>query len=186
MREIILISFLGSDQPNQFTRLMQILSTHSLQILDVGQAVIHNQLTLGIVVSSDDQTATALAMKEILILAHDIGLTVRFKPISRSEYQQWVTEGGRTRYIVTALAPELGASHLQAVTKIVSGQGFNIETVTRLSGRPSLDDASDEPKRACVQFGLSGQMLDATAMRAACLLLSTELNVDVPVQEDNA
>lgn len=107
MREIILISFLGPDQPNQFTRLMQVLSVHSLQILDVGQAVIHNQLTLGIVVASDNETATALAMKEILILAHDIGLTVRFKPITGAEYDQWVSEGGRTRYIVTALAPEL-------------------------------------------------------------------------------
>jgi len=145
MREIILISFLGPDQPNQFTRLMQVLSVHSLQILDVGQAVIHNQLTLGIVVASNDQTATALAMKEILILAHDIGLTVRFKPISSTEYEQWVNEGGRTRYIVTALAPELSASHLQAVTNIVSGQGFNIETVTRLSGRPHLNHEQVEP-----------------------------------------
>ena len=89
MQEIILISFLGPDQPNQFTRLMQVLSVHSLQILDVGQSVIHNQLTLGIVVSSDDQTATALAMKDILILAHDIGLTVRFKPIIGTDYDQW-------------------------------------------------------------------------------------------------
>lgn len=184
MREIILISFLGPDQPNQFTRLMQVLSAHSLQILDVGQAVIHNQLTLGIVVASEDQTATALAMKDILILAHDIGLTVRFKPIAAEDYQQWVNEGGRTRYIVTALAPELTAAHLQAVTHIVSSQGFNIETVTRLSGRPSLDSNGHEPKRACVQFGLSGQMLDAAAMRAACLSLSNELHVDVAVQED--
>ncbi|MDY6457431.1 phosphoserine phosphatase SerB [Acinetobacter faecalis] len=186
MREIILISFLGPDQPNQFTRLMQVLSAHSLQILDVGQAVIHNQLTLGIVVASEDQTATALAMKEILILAHEIGLTVRFKPILTTDYDQWVSEGGRTRYIVTALAPELKASHLQAVTQIVSNQGFNIETVTRLSGRPTLENEAIEPKRACVEFGLKGQMLDAAAMRAACLKLSSELNVDVAVQEDNA
>lgn len=134
-----LYPFLGPDQPNQFTRLMQVLSVHSLQILDVGQAVIHNQLTLGIVVASENETATALAMKEILILAHDIGLTVRFKPISGAEYDQWVSEGGRTRYIVTALAPELTAAHLQAVTQIVSSQGFNIETVTRLSGRVDLE-----------------------------------------------
>ncbi len=167
MREIILISFLGPDQPNQFTRLMQVLSVHSLQILDV-------------------ETATALAMKEILILAHDIGLTVRFKPISNAEYDQWVSEGGRTRYIVTALAPELTAEHLQAVTKIVSSQGFNIETVTRLSGRLELATDAHFPRRACVQFGLSGQMLDAQAMRAACLSLSGELNIDVAVQEDNA
>jgi phosphoserine phosphatase len=184
MREIILISFLGPDQPNQFTRLMQVLSVHSLQILDVGQAVIHNQLTLGIVVASEDQTATALAMKDILILAHDIGLTVRFKPITAEDYEQWVQEGGRTRYIVTALAPELTATHLQAVTNIVSSQGFNIETVTRLSGRPALNHLNQEPKRACIQFGLSGQMLDAGAMRAACLSLSNELSVDVAVQED--
>ncbi len=185
MREIILISFLGPDQPNQFTRLMQVLSVHSLQILDVGQAVIHNQLTLGIVVASEDQTATALAMKEILILAHEIGLTVRFKPISQGQYEQWVSEGGRTRYIVTALAPELEAAHLQAVTKIVSDQGFNIETVTRLSGRPMLNEP-EQSKRACVEFGLKGQMLDAAAMRAACLSLSNELNMDIAVQEDNA
>lgn len=187
MREIILISFLGPDQPNQFTRLMQVLSVHSLQILDVGQAVIHNQLTLGIVVASDNETATALAMKEILILAHDIGLTVRFKPITGAEYEQWVSEGGRTRYIVTALAPELTAAHLQAVTQIVSSQGFNIETVTRLSGRVDFEKDSALPRRACVQFGLSsGPTLDAQAMRAACLLLSSELNIDVAVQEDNA
>ena len=187
MREIILISFLGPDQPNQFTRLMQVLSVHSLQILDVGQAVIHNQLTLGIVVASENETATALAMKEILILAHDIGLTVRFKPISSAEYDQWVSEGGRTRYIVTALAPELTAQHLQAVTQIVSSQGFNIETVTRLSGRPAQENDNAFPRRACVQFGLSsGPMLDAQKMREACLSLSGELNVDVAVQEDNA
>jgi phosphoserine phosphatase len=138
------------------------------------------------VVASDNETATALAMKEILILAHDIGLTVRFKPISYTEYDQWVSEGGRTRYIVTALAPELTAGHLQAVTKIVSSQGFNIETVTRLSGRFDPEQASAFPRRACVQFGLSGQMLDAQAMRAACLSLSGNLNIDVAVQEDNA
>ena len=189
MQEIILISFLGSDQPNQFTRLMQVLSVHRLQILDVGQAVIHNQLTLGIVVSSDDQTATALAMREILILAQDIGLTVRFKPIPANEYQQWVADGGRTKYIVTALAPELTASHLQSVTKIVSDQGFNIETVTRLSGRLELEANNVEQQShenvACIQFGLSGQMLDAQAMRSACMLMSAQHNMDIAVQEDN-
>lgn len=189
MQEIILISFLGSDQPNQFTRLMQVLSVHRLQILDVGQAVIHNQLTLGIVVSSDDQTATALAMREILILAQDIGLTVRFKPIPANEYQQWVAEGGRTKYIVTALAPELTASHLQSVTKIVSDQGFNIETVTRLSGRLELEannvELQSHENVACIQFGLSGQMLDAQAMRSACMLMSAQHNMDIAVQEDN-
>jgi phosphoserine phosphatase len=58
--------------------------------------------------------------------------------------------------------------------------------VTRLSGRLARDLEDNAPRRACVQFGLSGQMLDAQAMRAACLSLSGELNIDVAVQEDNA
>ena len=74
---------------------------------------------------------------------------------------------------------ELTAAHLQAVTKLYRVRAFNIETVTRLSGRLDLDAESPFPRRACVQFGLSGQMLDAQAMRAACLSLSGELNIDV-------
>lgn len=183
MREIMLISLLGPDQPYQFTRLMGVLATYQLEILDVGQAVIHNQLTLGIVVSSESTTATALAMKELLILAHEINLTVRFKPIAESEYRQWVQEGGRTKYLVTVIAPQLTAIHLQAVAKIVSAQGFNIETVTRLSGRVDVIQRSEHAE--CIQFGLSGQMLDAAAMRAACLLLSSQYNIDIAVQEDN-
>ncbi len=187
MREIILISFLGPDQPNQFNRMMQVLTTHQLDILDVGQAVIHNQLTLGLVVATDQPTNAALAMKEILLLAHNIGLSVYFKPITFDEYKQWVKEGGRTKYIVTVLSRELTAQHLQAVTQIISQHGFNIETVSRLSGRLAVDDDDNEQQRkACVEFGLSGQLLDAQALRAACLKLSTNLSIDIAVQEDNA
>lgn len=187
MREIILISFLGPDQPNQFNRMMQVLTTHCLDILDVGQAVIHNQLTLGIVVASDQPTQAALAMKDMLLLAHEIGLTLYFKPISFEEYQHWVKEGGRTKYIVTVLSRELTAAHLQAVSQIISQHGFNIETVTRLSGRLGMDEHdNDQHRKACVEFGLSGQLLDAQALRADCLKLSTNLSIDIAVQEDNA
>lgn len=191
MREIILISFLGPDQPNQFTRLMSVLSNHQLDILDVGQAVIHNQLTLGIVVATEQPADAALAMKEILFMAHDIGLTVRFKPITLEEYNQWVKEGGRTKYIVTVLSRDLTAAHLQAVTQIISQHDFNIETVSRLSGRLSMDQLMgkniqpEQHQRACVEFGLSGQLLDAEALRADCLKLSAKLSIDIAVQEDN-
>lgn len=185
MQEVILFSFLGPDQPGQFTRLMQVLSNHNLQILDIGQATIHNQLTLGIFVSSTDTTATALAMKDMLMLAQEIHLTVRFKPISVEEYEQWAKSGGRTRYIVTALAPELTASDLQAVTHIISQHDLNIETVTRLSGRPSLLHAEQFPKRTCIQFSLNGTLLNDQAMREACLRLSTELGIDIAVQINN-
>lgn len=75
------------------------------------------------------------------------------------------------------------------MTKIVSDQGFNIETVTRLSGRLELEANNVQQQShenvACIQFGLSGQMLDAQAMRSACMLMSAQHNMDIAVQEDN-
>lgn len=185
MQEIILFSFLGPDQAGQFTRLMRVLDTYQLKMLDVGQAVIHNQLTLGIFVSSDNPTATALAMKDFLMLAQEINLTVRFKPIPLEEYEQWTRDGGQARYIVTALAPELKPSDLQAVTKVIAEHGLNIETVTRLSGRQSLNPNANQMKRSCIQFSLNGTLMDDQIMREACLKLSNELQIDVAVQINN-
>ena len=68
MREIILISFwTGPTKPVYLIN----ASTIRTFIANTGcsQAVIHNQLTLGIVVASENETATALAMKEILIFS---------------------------------------------------------------------------------------------------------------------
>jgi phosphoserine phosphatase len=187
MREIILMSFLGPDQPNQFTRLMAVLDRHGLDVLDVGQGVIHDQLTLGIVTGSPDVTATALAMRDMLLIAQELGLTVRFKPIANDQYQRWVNEGGQTRHIVTVLARALTPAHLSAVSGIISKYGFNIETLSRLSGRLPESGLHTAPQdgKACVEFGVRGRLLDAATLRADCLRLSAELSIDIAVQEDN-
>lgn len=187
MREIILMSFLGPDQPRQFTRLMAVLSTHGLDILDVGQGVIHDQLTLGIVTSSNNSTHTALAMRDMLLIAQELGLTVRFEPISLEQYQRWVADGGQTRHIVTVLARALTPAQLSAVSGVISRYGFNIETLSRLSGRLPLNALDTAPNngKACVEFGVRGKLLDAHALRADCLRLSAELSIDIAVQEDN-
>ncbi len=187
MREILLMSFLGPDQPHQFTRLMAVLARLGLEILDVGQGVIHDQLTLGIVTASEDPTATALAMRDMLLIAQELGLTVRFVPISAEDYEHWVQDGGQTRHIVTVLARALTPAHLAAVTGVISRYGFNIETLSRLSGRLALSRLVDAQHtgKACVEFGIRGKMLDAAGLRADCLRLSAELSIDIAVQEDN-
>jgi len=187
MREIILMSFLGPDQPNQFTRLMAVLAHRGLDVLDVGQGVIHDQLTLGIVTASPDPTATALAMRDMLLIAQELGLTVRFKPISEEHYQKWVQDGGQTRHIVTVLARALTPKQLSAVAGVISRYGFNIETMTRLSGRLSVSqlDTAQNQGKACVEFGVRGKLLDAQSLKADCLRLSHELSIDIAVQEDN-
>lgn len=188
MREIMLMSFLGPDQPRQFTRLMGVLARHGIDLLDAGQAVIHNQLTLGLVVSSADATSTARAMRDMLLIGQEIGLTVRFEPISAEQYAHWVKEGGQTRHIVTVLAPHLSPAALSAVCEVISSHGFNIENISRLSGRQSLAQIQqpDAGAKSCIELGLRGRLLDAQALRADCLRLSGEWSIDIAVQEDNA
>ncbi len=183
MQEIVLVSFLGPDQPKQFMRLMAVLDLHGLDILDVGQEVIHDQLTLGMVVSGAS-TPIALAMKELLLVASEIGLTVRFKPISDSQFSNWVGEGGRTRLVVTVFAKKLSAKNLQQVSQVISAFGFNIESLNRLSGRVHPGDEKTDVKH-CLEFGVRGDLGLAQELRKACLSLAAQNNIDIAVQEDN-
>jgi phosphoserine phosphatase len=187
MHEIILMSFLGPDQPNQFARLMAVLAKYDLDILDIGQAVIHDQLSLALVVASHDATEFALGMKEILLLAHELGLAVRFKPITSTQYDSWVKDGGLTRHIVTVLARHLTPEHLAAVAAVIARHGFNIDRLQRLSGRLGLEKLAnaDYQGRACVEIGVRGRLVDAQSLRADCLKLSANLSIDIAVQEDN-
>lgn len=191
MQEIILMSFLGPDQPNQFTRLMHVLDNNHIEVLDIGQGVIHDQLTLGLVTCSHCAENMALAMRDMLFIGQELGLTVRFKPISHTDYDHWVSEGGQQKYIVTVLARELPASHLAAVTGIISAHGFNIDTLTRLSKRQPLAQLEQTKTKAyhqdisCFEFGLKGKLLDANKLREDCLKLSSQLAIDIAVQQDN-
>lgn len=189
MREVILMSFLGPDQPNQFSRLMAVLDKHGLDVLDIGQGVIHDQLTLGIVTSSDDESKNALAMRDMLFIGQELGLTVRFRPISAEEHSKWVAEGGQSKYIVTVFAKSLPPAKLSQVTQVISGYGFNIDSLSRLSGRKEVSEASDNNDvnhdATCFEFRVKGKLTDAKALRMDCLKLSSELAIDIAVQEDN-
>ncbi|MEB3754908.1 phosphoserine phosphatase SerB [Acinetobacter sp. MD2(2019)] len=176
MREITLISFLGPDQPNVLNRLVQVLSGHSLQILDIRQAVMHQQLSLSLVTASSDAAKAALAMKELLILAQEIDLTVRLKPICNVEYEQDLNPQDESRYIVSAFAPELTTSHLHALTQAISEHGLNIVSTTPLS------TALVEKKRACVAFDVCGEITDLPQLRHDFLTLADRLKIDITVQ----
>ena len=176
MREIILMSFSGPDRPQLSASLMQVLAAHSVNILDVGQAVIHDQLSLGVVVESPSAQESAMLMKDVLFRAHDIGLLVRFTPISIDSYHTWVSGQGKARYIVTLLARKITAEQLAAVSRIVADNGLNIDGLNRLSGRVPLEDENAGLGKACVEFSVRGEPANINSMRAEFLRLANELN----------
>jgi len=186
MREIILMSFAGPDRPSLSASLMQVLANHSVNILDVGQAVIHDQLSLGVVVESPSPMESALLMKAVLFRAHDLGLQVRFTPITTDSYHHWVGGQGKSRYIVTLLARKITAEHLAQVSRIVADNGLNIDGLARLSGRVMLEGEQDGPGKACVEFSVRGEPANINQMRADFLRLANELSVDIAFQRDDA
>ena len=91
--ELILIRITGLDRPGLTASITEILSKYNVTILDIGQADIHSTLSLGILFKSSERDSGNI-MKELLFKASDLGINIRFYPISTEEYEDWVNMQG--------------------------------------------------------------------------------------------
>jgi phosphoserine phosphatase len=183
--EIILIRVSGEDKPGLTAAVTAELAKFNADILDIGQSVIHDTLSLGILVKVPDNAQSTPFLKDLLFSAHKLGVNLTFTPVDADNYESWVDGQGKDRRIVTLLARRLNAEHVAAVTGVIAKNGLNIDVITRLSGRASLD-AADSPRMACVEFSVRGTPVDLTALKSEFLNISGELGVDIAIQEDNA
>ncbi|MEZ4330660.1 MAG: phosphoserine phosphatase SerB [Myxococcota bacterium] len=184
MDEIILINLTGRDRPGITRDLSAILARHGVRILDIGQAVIHDTLTLGILIGLNAESASQPVVKDVLFKAHEWDLHPRFTPIAPAEYERWVAAHGQPRYIMTLIGRDLMARHLEGLGTIATRHGLNIDNITRLSGRVSLE-RPDPELRACVELSLRGTPDDASALRRELLDLAQTLEVDIAFQVDD-
>ncbi|MGF6627273.1 phosphoserine phosphatase [Pseudomonas frederiksbergensis] len=155
-----------------------------MNILDIGQAVIHDTLSFGILVEIPDTEQGNSVLKDILFKGYELEQQVRFTPVSEEDYQQWVGNQGKKRHIVTLLTRKVTAEQLQRVSSITAKYGLNIDHIDRLSGRMPLDTPADKGK-GCIEFSVRGEAADPQALRAEFLSVAQELNVDIAFQEDS-
>lgn len=186
MTELVLIRVVGADKPGLTANITAILAQYKVTILDIGQAEIHDSLSLGILAAIPSTAESAPVLKDVLFKAHAIGLTVSFTPVDSESYQKWVQGQGKDRHIITLLARTISAEHIARITAIVAEHGLNIDNITRLTGRVPLEEELDSsiPTRACVEFSVRGDA-DQALLREKFLAVSNDLNVDIAVQEDN-
>ncbi|KAB0491935.1 phosphoserine phosphatase SerB [Pseudomonas vancouverensis] len=184
MREIVLINITGSDRPGLTAAITGVLAQGGVNILDIGQAVIHDTLSFGILVEIPDTEQGKSVLKDILFKGYELDQQVRFTPVSEEDYQQWVGNQGKKRHIVTLLTRKVTAGQLQAVSSITAKYGLNIDHIDRLSGRMPLDTPADKGK-GCIEFSVRGEAADPQALRAEFLSVAQELNVDIAFQEDS-
>ncbi len=190
MRELILATVSGHDRPAVTSAISEILAKHQANVLDIGQAVIHDSLSLGLLVEFANADQSSHAVKEILYCMDELGMRVKFQPITHESYSTWVGHQGKERHIITLLARQITAEQIARVTTTLAEQSLNIDNIGRLSGRVPIDlahrPAEDQAQsKACVEFSARGKPRDLTALRETFTAISAELDVDIAFQEDN-
>jgi len=184
MREILLLTINGHDHPGVTAAFTEALSRHAVNILDIGQSVIHDRLNLGMLLEVPEGDESGPVMKELLFLAHQHDLKINFTPIEEAAYEHWVQAEGKPRYIATLLGRKLSAANISHLAAVAAAHGLNIDGITRLSGRFSVND-TDRHKRACVEFSLRGEAGDIEQLRHDLLAITRDDEVDVAIQADD-
>lgn len=179
MTELVLISVSGTDKPGITSHMASLLAHYDVDVLDVGQSVIHDHLSLGILANLPDTTDSI--REAIAEAAHALDVEVMLTPVSRESYANWVGLQGASRFILTLLARRIRASHIAEVSQVIAANGLNIDNITRLSGRVPLEQP-DVADKACVEFSLRGTPTDS--FREQLLAMCADLDIDVAVQED--
>lgn len=181
---VFLLNISGKDRPGLVAQLAGVMGQHEVKILDIGQAVIHDYLALGILVEIADEATWSTVMKELLFLAHELEIQVRFNPVPSAQYEQWVGEQSKSRHMITMMGRKLTAKHFAAVAAVCADHALNIDVITRLSGRVSLANPERFP-RACVQLSVSGALAEETALRRRLMDIAQRMEVDIAFHADD-
>lgn len=181
--ELILINISGQDKPGVTAALTSILAHYNAMILDIGQADIHHTLSLGILFRTTPDMSGEI-MKDLLFKAYDMGVKIRFTPISIEEYEQWVSRQGKNRWIITILGRQLTARHIALVSDVIVKQGLNIDAIQRLTGRQPLSDGALPAAKACIEFSVRGTPVDRDEMQRGFVEISSREGFDISLQED--
>ncbi|GGI57432.1 phosphoserine phosphatase SerB [Winogradskyella haliclonae] len=183
-KDIFLLNISGQDKPGLTSGLTSVLAQYGAKILDIGQANIHDTLSLGMMFEIESGPKSSAVQKDLLFKAYELGITAKFKPISLDDYEHWVNLQGKDRYIVTILGEKLAAEQISKVTNVISEKGLNIDSIKRLTGRLSLVRTEEYP-RASIQLSIRGRIDNKTELTEKFMQISHDLDVDIAFQEDN-
>ena len=182
--DIFLLNISGQDKPGLTSSLTNVLANYGAKVLDIGQANIHDTLSLGFLFEIESGNNSAAVLKDLLFKAYELGVKAKFTPISLDDYENWVSLQGKDRYIVTILGDKLTAEQISEVTKFISDKNLNIDAIKRLTGRTSLVQEAEYP-RASIQLSIRGKIESKSDFTEKFMQISHDLDVDIAFQEDN-
>jgi len=182
----VLIHFAGPDAPGLTAKLTRILADYNVCILDIGQAVVHESLVLGILVEVPASRGSAQLRSSVKSAlqtqAHELGLQAHFTTISEDRVKHWEHGLHHHHFIITILGRTITAGQLARVSAIIAAHGMNVDRIDRLSGELA---PVDEQANACVELAVSGDPSREPAMRAEFLIAAQQLSIDIAFQRES-
>lgn len=180
--EHFLAHFSGPDRPGLTAELTAILARHNVRLLDIGQAVVHENVSLGLLLEVPAGENFAALRAELHDRAHALGLLSRFNAIGPEALSHWMCRLHQHHFIITVLGRSITAEHLARVSAVLAGHGMNIEHIERLSGELSPEQT---PANACVEMSVTGPPEREADMRARFLECAKELSIDIAFQRES-
>jgi len=182
--DVVLINITGRDRKGLDAKFTGILAEYSVNILDIGQAVIHNHISLGILAEIPRAEDFSSIFKDMLFEGHKMNLKVDIKSVNSENYEKWVLAQGKERRIITLLGTRVTAQQISAVASIIARNNLNIDYITRMTGRISLINPEKNP-RASVQLSVSGTPKNLYNMRKRFMDISQKEGIDISFRVDN-
>lgn len=180
--QIMLVSISGQDKPGLMSALMEICVAYDAQILDMGQAVIHNELALGLLLCSANLDAMSEAIEA---RCEQTGSALRMQRVNADDYGSWSQTIFQSPLILTLLTNDSAAQPLQAVSALTHSHQMNIDTVRRLTKPKALAGSVDNDDRFGLEMRLSGELASSVAFQAELLKLADHSGFDVSLQRDS-
>src|ERR1700723_2796972 len=184
MNETIFFHFSGRGRSGLTAKLTAILASFDTCVLDIGQAVVHETLSLGLLVEIPRVENSRGVQDALAAKSKELRLQVTFTPIAKTDMDEWISSQGKDQFIVTILGRAISANHLARVSAIVAEHGLNVDRIERLSGRLSLAVHSPDAN-ACVEFTVNGNASSEASMRAAFLAIAHDLKIDIAFQRES-
>ena len=182
--EIILISISGRDKPGLMAELMELIVEAGANVLDMGQAVIHDELALGILIQVPELGALT---DDIAAQCHKVGSALRITLVENDNYELLSAGFSQSPLILTVLSQGRGGEPLKAVSNLTRRFDINIDTVRRLTKpqpKSQLEVDSEVAARLCLEMRLSGSLQNSEAFQAELLGVADDIGFDFSVQRD--
>lgn len=172
----ILVTVSGQDGPGITARLMRIISSYSVDILDMGQAVTHGLLSLSFVLGleNEENNNKGNVLKDLLFEANLMGLTLSYKVVDK---KVTTIEMESEKFIVTCVSPTIvTAKFIADLAHILAKYKINIERIDKVSPKEfsSMEISTSIPTE-----------LDTKALKSDLMQASTLHKIDVAFLKDN-